>query len=338
MPVQDSGDCQAVIVSKHVDSIPQADSFELCRLDMPSLPAGGVLVRVLYASVDPAMRGWVSNEANYMTVPVGDVMRAHGVAEVIASDHPDYSAGDTVYGFFGWAEIYAAKPEDVWWKIDPDLAPLPAWLNTFGLNGVTAWIGLHQFGRPKAGQTLLVTTAAGGVGSAVGQLGRAAGMRTIGIAGGEDKARLAEAEFGYNQVIDYRGTDDLSAAIRQACPEGIDLYYDNVGGEQADMIFDQLNNGARIVQCGTASVPSWTPWPTGPRRERQVLVKRLSWNGFVAFDHADLFPQALSELGKLYQSGKLTGKEDVREGLASAPGAIAELYSGANKGKLCIRV
>lgn len=329
---------RGVVVRAHGDGVPAPEWFELRPLPMPRIAAGGVIVRMLYASVDPAMRGWLSREANYLRVPIGEVMRAHGVGEVVESDHPAYAAGDLVYGFFGWATHYAAAAQDIWWKIDTAIAPEPVWLNLFGLNGLTAWIGFHHFGRPAAGETVLVTTAAGGVGSVVGQLAKAAGLRAIGVAGGVEKARLAEREFGYEHVIDYRATSDMEAAIAAACPEGIDLFYDNVGGAQADAAFRHMRSRGRIVQCGTASIPSWSPWPDGPRRERDVLVRRLSWAGFIAFDHADMFPGALARLVDLHRAGKLRSREEIWAGLDRAPHAIAALYRGANHGKLCIAI
>jgi NADPH-dependent curcumin reductase len=329
---------KCVVVKAHAIGIPGPENFEIIECPIPRLLPGGVLVRMLCASVDPGMRGWVSVEPNYMTIPVGTVMRAPGIGEVVESDHPNYSAGDLVYGMFGWAEWFAAEAKDIYWKIDTGIAPPPVWLGSLGINGITAWIGYRYFGRPKAGETLLVTTAAGSVGSVVGQLAKKDGVRAIGVAGGAAKAYLATAEFGYEQVIDYHGTPDLAAALRIACPEGIDIFYDNVAGTQADTAFPLLNPKGRVIQCGSASVSSWLPWPTGPRRERDMIVKRLSWHGFVVMDHADLFADALAELSELYADAKLCTRQDSLDGLENAPGAIQYLYSGMNTGKLSIKI
>jgi NADPH-dependent curcumin reductase CurA len=333
-----TGPCTSVFVAAHANGIPATENFALANHAMPPLPEGGALVRIAYASVDPGMRGWVSIEKNYMTVPVGSVMRAPGVGEVIASDNAAYQPGDMVYGMFGWTTHFAAGAQDIYWKVDTGLAPRPAWLGVLGINGITAWIGYRHFGRPRAGETLLVTTAAGSVGSVVGQLAGTDGIHAVGIAGGADKARLATEKFGYLQVIDYRATPDLAAAISTACPDGIDILYDNVAGAQADMAFPLLNPAARVIQCGSASISSWVPWPQGPRRERDMIVKRLSWHGFVVTDHKDLFPAALDELQALYRTGALVSHEDVLGGLETAPRALEYLYSGRNTGKLCIRV
>jgi NADPH-dependent curcumin reductase CurA len=330
--------CTSVFVASHANGIPSSANFRMVRHAMPDLPQGGVVVEVAYASVDPGMRGWISVETNYMTVPVGTVMRAPGVGEVIASDHPHYRPGDVVYGMFGWATHFAAGPQDIYWKVDAALAPLPAWLGALGINGITAWLGYKHFGRPQTGNTILVTTAAGSVGSVVGQLAAADGLRAVGMAGGAGKARLAVDRFGYDHAFDYRATPDLAGSLATVCPNGIDIFYDNVGGAQADAAFALLNPAARVIQCGTASISSWVPWPQGPRRERDMIVKRLSWHGFVFTDHKDLFPAALADLQTLYRSDGLVSQEDVLGGLETAPGAIEYLYSGRNTGKLCLKI
>ncbi len=327
-----------VRVTGRAAGIPSAENFEVVDAKMPVCPEGGVLVRVMLCAVDPAMRGWLSAEANYMTVPDGAVMRSHGVGEIIASDSQKWQVGEQVFGWLGWQRFAAIPESDVLWRIDTAVAPAESWLSIFGLNGLTAWIGFLHLARPLAGQTVLVTTASGGVGSAVGQLAKAHGVRAVGIAGGPEKVSRAIAQFGYDDAIDYHATDrPLSAQIAAACPAGIDIFFDNTAGHLADAVFAHLNNGARIIQCGTAAIASWLPPPTGPRRERDMLVKRLSWQGFVAFDHADLFPDALRALQDLHKAGKLISRDEVLEGLQNAPAAIQRLYSGNNQGRLSIR-
>jgi NADPH-dependent curcumin reductase CurA len=284
------------------------------------------------------MRGWLSAEKNYLTVPDGAVMRAHGIGEVVESDCPLWRIGDSAFGWLGWQQIAAVAPRDLLWPVDLAQAPLPLWLSLFGLNGLTAWLGFAYFGRPVAGQTLLVSTAAGAVGSVVGQLAAAAGLRAIGLTSGAEKVARATTEFGYHAAIDYRAAGtDLRAQIAAACPNGIDIFFDNTAGAIADAVFPSLNVAARVVQCGTTSVDSWLPVPTGPRRERDMLVKRLSWHGFVAFDHAELFPQAQARLRELYAAGSLTARHEILGSLDHAPGAIRHLYSSNNNGRLCIR-
>jgi NADPH-dependent curcumin reductase CurA len=327
-----------VRVLRRAQGIPTPDIFEIVDAPMPDCPPGGALVRVLNAAVDPAMRGWLSTEANYMTVPDGAVMRAHGVGEVIASDCTQWPVGAFVYGWLGWRRYAAVAASDLLWPIDLTFAPAESWLSIFGLNGLTAWLGLIHFGRPEPGETLLVTTAAGGVGGVVGQLAAAHGVRAVGLAGGPEKAARAVAELGYTAALDYRAdVEPLAQAIARICPAGIDIFFDNAAGALADAVFPTLNRGARVIQCGTASVASWDPTPDGPRRERDMLVKRLSWRGFVTIDHQDLYPQALTALRHLYRVGKLTARDEVLEGLEQAPGAIGRLYRGENQGRLSIR-
>ena len=329
---------QIVRVTARAKGVPGPEIFTVEPAPMPVCPPGGVVVRVINASVDPAMRGWLSAEVNYLTVPDGSVMRAHGVGEVIATDCPQWPLGAMAFGWFGWQRFAAAAPADLLWPVDLNVAPAEAWLNIFGLNGLTAWVGLIHLGRPRAGETVLVSTAAGAVGGVVGQLAKAAGLRAVGVTGDVQKVARATSAFGYAAAINYREAGEgLSAAIGQACPDGIDLFFDNTAGAIADAVFPHLKVGARVIQCGTASVPSWLPPPSGPRRERDVLVKRLSWHGFVAFDHTALFPRALAELQALYAAGKLISRDEVLDGLEQAPGAIQRLYRGENQGRLSLR-
>jgi NADPH-dependent curcumin reductase CurA len=295
-------------------------------------------VKVLYAAVDPGMRGWLSSERNYMTVENGEVMRALGVGRVMVSSLDDYRAGDDIVGWFGWQEFAAVEREAILWKADTDLAPAATWLSAFGFNGLTAWVGFCHFGRPIAGETALVSTAAGGVGGVVGQLAREHEVRAVGLTSSTEKIELATTKLGYERAINYREISDLSSAIGTACPDGVDIFFDNAGGSVADAVFPHLNTGARVIQCGTASIASWVPWPSGPRRERDVLVKRLSWHGFMILDHSALYPEALSKLKALWKTGALTSRHHVLAGLAEAPTAIELLYRGENHGRLLVRI
>lgn len=328
-----------VRVLRRANGVPTPEMFSIVDAPMPACPTGGVLVRVLGAAVDPAMRGWLSAEANYLSVPDGAVMRAHGIGEIIESDCAAWTVGMLAFGWLGWQRYAPVAPADLLWPVDTTIAPPEAWLSILGLNGLTAWIGLMHLGRPRPGETLLVTTAAGGVGGVVGQLAAAAGMRAVGVTGSAEKVARATNELGYAAAINYRqAPDGLAAAIKEVCPNGIDLFFDNTAGAIADAVFPHLNVAARVIQCGTASVASWLPPPEGPRRERDILVKRLSWHGFVAFDHQALFPQALADLRALLAAGKLVSHDEVLEGLDRAPGAIQMLYRGENRGRLSIRI
>ena len=211
---------RSVVVARRARGIPRADVFEVVDRERPHATAGTVVVKVLYASVDPGMRGWVSSEQNYLSVPTGSVMRAHGVGEILESGSPEWHPGDLVYGFFGWQEFHLASVDQILWKIERHLAPYPAWLGPLGLNGLTAWLGLRKFGCPNAGDTLLVSTAAGGVGSVAGQIAEADGVRALGLTSSPEKVELAVADYGFEAAIDYRSAKDLAKSIALASPRG----------------------------------------------------------------------------------------------------------------------
>jgi NADPH-dependent curcumin reductase CurA len=265
-------------------------------------------------------------------------MRSLAVGRVLASRTPGVEEGEHLYGWFGWQDYAAATADRIMRRVDPDAAPLSASLGVLGLNGVTALLALRGLGRPVAGETIVVSTAAGGVGSIVGQLAREAGLRTIGLTGDDAKVGLCREDFGYDAVINYRSTPDLAAAVAQAAPEGIDIFFDNTGGAIADAVFPQMRVAGRVIQCGTASVASWSPAPQGPRREREMLTKRLSWGGFVIFDHLARFAATADELQQRLADGRLRYREQVLNGIEEAPGAIERLYSGDNVGRLVIRL
>lgn len=325
-----------VTVVRRATGIPTADVFAVVDADMPHCPDGGVLAEVLFASVDPGMRGWLSAEINYMTVPDGAVMKAQGVARLLESRAAGWSAGDLVYGWFGWQQYAAVAATNLLWKIDSGIAPPEAWLGELGLNGLTAWIGLKHLSSPKSGETIVVSTAAGGVGAIVGQLASDAGLRTVGLTSSPEKMALGLAEFGYDAMVDYRAPR-FEATLAAACPDGVDVFFDNTAGAIADAVFPLMNRGARIAQCGTAAVEDWLTKPSGPRRERDMLVKRLRWQGFIVFDHNEAFDAAFADLKALYAAGRLVARHDILVGLDEAPTAIARLYAGQNLGRLMIR-
>ncbi len=321
------------------NGIPRAEDFAIRTAPVPTLKEGELLVRNAYLSVDPAMRGWIADKSTYWPrIEVGDTMRAFAVGEVIESRHPDYAVGDPVMGIFGWQDYSAVRPENVMRKLrEPDL-PMSLSLGVLGLNGLTAYFGLLDVCRASAGETLVVSTAAGAVGSAAGQIGRIRGCRVVGIAGGAEKVRQCIEEFGFHAAIDYKRERDLEAALRRACPNGIDAYFDNTSGAALDAVLRQINVHARIAICGTASFASWDPWNTGPRPERHLLVKRATMRGFLTTDFTDRYEEAVAALAGWVRAGQLKFREDIREGMASAPGLIETLYTGANSGKLLIRL
>jgi NADPH-dependent curcumin reductase len=320
-------------------AIPEAAHFEIVTAPLPELRAGQLLVRNLYLSVDPAMRGWVSAVANYSKpVGIGEVMRARAASEVVASRHPDYREGERLVGWFGWQEYAATDGSGIIRRVDETDIPLSASLGVLGMNGMTAYFGLLDIGAPRPGETVVVSTAAGAVGSAVGQIAKIKGCRTVGITGGPVKARLCREEFGYDAAIDYKAAEDLDAALAAACPKGVDIYFDNTSGRISDAVLRHINKNARIILCGTASLSSWDPWPQGPRVERHLLVKSARMQGFLVFDYEQRTAEAVPALAGWVREGKLRYREDVLDGIAEAPGAIAGLYRGENLGKRLIKL
>ena len=305
---------------------------------MPDISDGQILVRNIYLSVDPAMRGWVSAVANYSKpVALGAVMRSMAVGRIEQSRHPDFQPGECVTGLFGWQDYAAVDATAVERKVVEAGLPISTALGVLGLNGLTAYLALLDIGEPKTGETLVVSTAAGAVGSCAGQIAKITGCFTVGIAGGQDKTRLCLQEFRFDKAVDYKA-DDFESALDAACPRGVDIYFDNTAGRISDVVMRRLNVGARIIVCGTASVPTWEPIPQGPRVERHLLTKRARMQGFLVLDHAARFPDALRQLEAWVRAGKIHYREDVLEGIEHAPGSIAGLYRGENLGKRVIRI
>lgn len=318
--------------------IPQAEHFELAEAAVPALTEGQVLVRNVYLSVEPAMRGWVSAVANYSEpVPLGGVMRSFAAGRVEASRDPAVPVGAWVTGLFGWQDYAVVEAAAIERQIVERDLPLSTALGVLGINGVTAHYGLLQIGQPREGETVVVSTAAGAVGSCVGQIAKLEGCRTVGIAGGEAKRRLCLDEFGFDAAVDYKAPD-FTERLAEACGAGVDIYFDNTAGPISDAVMSHLRVGARVIVCGTASIASWTPAPTGPRVERQLLVNRARMQGFVIFDHREHYDAAYRDLAQWLRDGRLRYLEDVLVGIDHAPDAIAGLYRGDNLGKRLIRI
>lgn len=328
---------QVVLISRP-SGVAQADNFAIHENDDPTIGDGEILIRNRFLSVEPAMRGWIADVGNYsQPVELGAVMRALAVGEVVDSRDPDYAVGDIVTGWFGWQEFAAIAASDVLRRVTETDLPLSLALGVLGINGVTAHLALTLVGEPQSGDTVLVSTAAGAVGSAVGQIAGILGCRTIGIAGGPDKVARCRDVFGYDDAIDYKGAD-LADGLDRACPNGINVYFDNTAGVISDTVYPRLAMNARVIVCGTASIPVWDPWPQGPRIERHLLVKRAKAQGFVIFDHADRYDASVAQLAEWVRSGRLRYSEDILDGIVECPDALAGLYRGENSGKRLIRL
>ncbi len=320
------------------DAIPEAHHFAIAETPLEPLPEGRFRIRNAFLSVDPAMRGWVSAVANYSRpVGINEVMRAFAAGEIVESRHADWPVGLRVMGMFGWQDFCQSDGKDVVRVVRETDLPLSLSLGVLGLTGLTGYLGLTEIGQPKPGETVVVSTAAGAVGSVAGQVARLLGCRAVGITGGPAKVALCRDRFGYDAVLDYRADTNLSAALAELCPDGVHVYFDSTAGPVSDAVLPHLAVGARIVVCGTASIAAWDPWPQGPRIERHILVKRARMQGFLFFDHAPQFERAAATLAEWIRAGQLHHEEEILEGLDAVPGAIARLYRGENMGKLLIR-
>lgn len=326
-----------VLLARRPRGVPQPEDFAIAEAAVPEIAAGEFLVRNIYLSADPAQRGWASSEANYSApVPLGGPMRALAVGVVTRSRTPDVTEGEYLYGWFGWQDYAAVTPDKIVQRAT-ETVPLSAYAGLLGINGLTAYLALTGLGRPVAGDVVLVSTAGGAVGGFVGQIARNLGATAIGLTGDDAKVEACRGRYGYARAYNYK-TADWAAALEAEAPGGLDVYFDNVGGPILDAALRLMAVAGRVVQCGTASTATWTPPPTGPRNEREILTRRLIWSGFVVFDHVARFGAASRALVDWYQAGKLTYDEDIARGIEHAPGAIKALYAGENRGKKLIFV
>jgi hypothetical protein len=318
--------------------LPKRSDWQQTEEPVPEPAAGQLVAAVSHISVDPAMRGWMNAGASYIEpVEIGDVMRAAGVGRVLASEHPGFSPGDDVYGIFGVQE-YALSDGSGVMKIDTSLAPAPTYLGTLGLSGMTAYFGLLDVGRLQDGDTVVVSGAAGAVGNVAGQIAKLKGARVIGIAGGEAKCRWLLDELGFDAAIDYKA-EDVRRRLRESAPDGVDVFFDNVGGEILDSVLTRLARGARIVICGAVSQYNATDAVRGPSNYLSLLVSRASMTGMVIFDYAPRFAEAAGELAGWLADGRLVSREDILDGGVPAfPDALLGLFAGENTGKLVLRM
>jgi NADPH-dependent curcumin reductase CurA len=327
-----------VVLASRPKGVPGAEHFRVDEVRVPALDEGQFLVKTAFWSVDPAMRGWANDAPNYLPpVAIGAAMRAFAVGEVVASRHPDYPEGDVLSGMFGWQRYAVSDGGDVDRRIGETDLPSSLALGVLGLNGVTAYFGLLDVLAPRPGETVVVSTAAGAVGSAVGQIARIQGARTVGITGSADKVRRCREQFGFDEVINYR-EQDVADALKSACPDGVDGYFDNTCGPISDAVMTHLARGARITICGTAALTDWAPIPQGPRVHRQLMIARARMQGFLVLDYKARYGEAIAALADWVRAGRLAYNEHVLEGAEAAPGAIAMLYAGRNSGKLLVRV
>ncbi|MEO7640297.1 MAG: NADP-dependent oxidoreductase [Ramlibacter sp.] len=330
----------------HLDNRPQAEAtasnFKLVTAETPALQDGQVLVRHHFMSLDPYMRGRMNDAKSYaQPQPLGEVMQGGTAGEVVESRNAKYAVGDKVVGFGGWQEYSVVNGDQIGAlrKVDTTHVPLSHYLGAVGMPGVTAWYGLVKIIEPKAGQTVVVSAATGAVGSAFGALSKARGCRAVGIAGGPDKCKYAVEELGFDACIDYRLHKDaasLSKALKEACPDGIDGYFENVGGMVLDAVLSRMNAFGRIALCGMIAGYDGQPLPMA--YPQLILTNRLKIQGFIVSEHMEIWPEALKELGTLVGTGKLRPRETIAQGLEAAPEAFLGLLKGKNFGKQLVKL
>ena len=316
---------------------PNADTWEYTETEVPTIEDGQLLIKIDYISIDPAMRGWLNDAKSYIApVKVGDVMRAGTVGEVIDSKHADFAVGDYVSGHNG-VQSYAVSDGTGLYKIDPNLAPLSYYLGVLGMPGMTGYFGLLKTGEPKAGETVVVSGAAGAVGGLVGQIAKIKGCRVVGIAGGHGKCQFLVDELGFDAAIDYKN-EDVKKALKQVCPDGVDVYFDNVGGDILDDVLTQINLRARIVICGAISQYNNTTPVKGPSNYLSLLVNRARMEGIVVFDNIKEYPTAMTDIAGWIQSGDIKVKDHIVNGIDTFPETLMVLFNGENFGKLVLKV
>ncbi len=326
------------MLRKRPEGMPDATTWSLETNPIPTLGDGEVLVKQHYISLDPAMRGWMNDAKSYIPpVALNDVMRAGSVGQVIkANNHPVFKEGDFVSGW-GGVQQYTVTDGENWYPVDASLAPLPMYIGTLGMPGMTAYFGILQEGKIKEGDVVLVSGAAGAVGSIVGQIAKIKGCTVVGIAGGPAKCDYLVNQLGFDAAIDYK-SEEIYEALKRECPKGIDVYFDNVGGEILDAALSRLRMNARVVICGAISQYNNREDVRGPKNYLSLLVNRASMKGMIVFDYAADYKKAAKEMGQWLMEGKLKSKEDVYDGIEQFPETFARLFTGEKMGKLVLKV
>ncbi|MBE9601358.1 NADP-dependent oxidoreductase [Pedobacter sp. MC2016-24] len=329
---------KVIILNNRPVGKPTADDFKFITEENPVTQQGQVLLKTLYVSVDPYLRGRMSSAKSY-TPPfeLNKPIQSGIIAEVVDSKHADFKPGDFVSGMLSWKELQLSDGKGLN-KVDQNSAPLSAYLGVLGMTGLTAYLGLTEIGKPKAGETLVVSGAAGAVGSVVGQIGRILGCRVIGMAGSDEKTTLLTSKFGFDVAINYKTTTDMTSAIAKAAPDGVDIYFDNVGGEISDAVLANVNQLARVPVCGAISGYNETEVPMGPRIQTTLVKNSVLMQGFVVSNYSAKFPEAIRQLTTWFQEGKLTYSETIVNGFDHIPQAFLDLFEGKNEGKMIVKI
>ncbi len=327
-----------LIFDKRPEGMPTPDCFRMDVTTVQEPVSGEILLKTRYISVDPYLRGRMREGKSYAkSFDPGEPMKSGAIAEVIESRNPEFEKGEYVNGILNWAE-YQISDGNGLFKVDPDIAPLTAYMGILGRPGLTAYLGLMEIGRPQAGETLVVSGAAGAVGTVTGQIGKIMGCRVIGIAGSDEKIQMLKTDLGYDDAINYKTTNNVRKAINDICPSGVDIYFDNVGGEISDGVIMNINKFARIIICGAISQYNDIRAPSGPRLQSVLLVNSALMKGFLVNDYAEKFPHAIGQLTHWHLEGRLKNKETIIEGFSNLPNAFIGLFKGINQGKMLVKV
>ncbi|WP_204161781.1 NADP-dependent oxidoreductase [Dokdonia sp. Dokd-P16] len=330
---------KSILLKSRPEGTPSLSNFEFVT-DESALTAGKgeILVEAAYVSVDPYLRGRMSDAKSYIApFEIGKPIHSGVVAKVTASNNDAFNEGDYVSGMLDWSTAQVHTGEGLL-KVDPSKASLSAYLGILGMTGLTAFLGLHEIGKPVAGETLVVSGAAGAVGSVVGQIGKILGLRVVGIAGTDEKVTMLKEKFGFDAAINYNTTDDMAAAIKAAAPSGVDVYFDNVGGPISDAVLVNINRFARMIICGAISVYNNTEIPMSMSVQPFLVKNSALMQGFIVSNYAEKFPEAMKQLATWLSQGKLTYTETVVEGFENIPTAFIDLFEGKNKGKMVVKI
>lgn len=327
-----------ILLAKRPKGKPVLSDFKFTEEEMPLARDGEVLLKTLYVSVDPYLRGRMSDAKSYIPpFQVNEPLLSGVVAEVTESKNPDFKVGELVSGMLGWKQFQTSDGKSLS-KISRDGVESSAYLGILGMTGLTAYLGLTEIGKPKAGETIVVSGAAGAVGSVVGQIGKILGCRVIGIAGSDEKVEMLKSSFGFDAAINYKSTDDMQRAVKEAAPSGVDIYFDNVGGAIADAVLANINQFGRVAVCGAISSYNDTEVAEGPRLQPLLIKNSVLMQGFIVSNYAEKFPAAIEQLSQWLKEDKLHYAETVVEGFDNIPQAFIDLFNGKNKGKMVVKV
>lgn len=329
---------KTILLKNRPKGKPSLGDFSLIEESKPEISEGEILLKSRYVSVDPYLRGRMRDEESYIPpFQINEPLESMIIAEVVESKNNHFKEGEYVSGMLKWQQFQVSKGNGIN-KVDPEQAPLSAYLGVLGLTGLTAYLGLETIADLKAGDTLVVSGAAGAVGSIVGQIGKIKGCMVVGIAGSDEKVRQMEEDFGFDNGINYNSPGDMAAKIREVCTDGVDVYFDNVGGEILDAVLENINKNARIINCGAISLYNESEVPMGPRHEGILIKKTALMQGFLVRDHVKEFGPAIKQLSSWLQEGALTYEETIVEGFDNIPQAFLDLFEGKNTGKMVVKV